>query len=51
MACFIYLILNMFAACVEGLNPACEFFLNGIKLTGFCAQHMIKGTPITEALK
>ncbi|XP_068230782.1 uncharacterized protein [Palaemon carinicauda] len=49
--CFFYIVLNMFAACAEGLNPACEFFLKGLQLTGFCAQHMIKGTPIGEAFK
>lgn len=51
LCAFLYIIFNMFAACVEALNPVCEVLLKGIQVTGLCAQYMVKGTPINEAFK
>ncbi|XP_027218340.1 uncharacterized protein [Penaeus vannamei] len=46
---FLYIIFNIFAACIEGLNPVCDILLKGIQFTGTCAQCMVKGTPVNEA--
>ncbi|KAK8401357.1 hypothetical protein O3P69_002844 [Scylla paramamosain] len=51
LCAFLYIILNIFAACIEGLNPVCEILLKGVQATGTCAQYMVKGTPISEAFK
>ncbi|KAK3866752.1 hypothetical protein Pcinc_027736 [Petrolisthes cinctipes] len=49
LCAFLYIIFNMFAACIEGLTPVCDVLLKGIQFTGVCARCMIKGTPVNEA--
>lgn len=51
LCAFLYIIINIFAACIEGLTPVCEILLKGVQATGTCAQYMVKGTPITEAFQ
>jgi len=46
-----YILLNPFTLIFDGLNPFTDGLLRGVQFTHFCAEHMMKGTPVLEAFK
>ncbi|KAK8727534.1 hypothetical protein OTU49_009607 [Cherax quadricarinatus] len=47
----IYVLLNTFTACCEGITPVCEILMKGVQFTGLCGKYIAKGTPFSEAFK
>jgi len=46
-----YILLLPFTVCIDGLKGLTDFLLKGIQLPHFCATHMMKGTPLGDAMK
>merc|ERR1712127_417255 len=51
MAAAWYICLLPLSAMFESLNGTCDYLLKGVQATGFCARHMMAGTPVGEAFK
>jgi len=46
-----YILLLPLTVCIEGLKGLTDFLLKGLQLPYFCADHMMKGTPVGDAMK
>jgi len=44
-----YILLAPFTVCIDGLKGLTDLLMKGINFTYFCADHMMKGTPLGDA--